>query len=202
MPTHAFGEAIIETSKIHNLFIWYSNSTYCIALESSWNHAFREAIIETSKIHNLFIWYSNSTYCIALESSWKWGWDPFCHSIIVNSVRSSKSVLGKLPYKMEKLKLGIFIDGKNSWWKNKVRVHATLIIYCEYLTTLSIAYTVSHTIFLTLYSVGKLDEQWKKMDKICQYWWKTIEMDENMIDKCMNPQYWWTHSIWCIQCSD
>jgi hypothetical protein len=28
LPTHAFGEAIIETSKIHNLFIQYPNNTY------------------------------------------------------------------------------------------------------------------------------------------------------------------------------
>jgi hypothetical protein len=33
------------------------------------------------------------------------------------------------------------------------------------------------------------------MDKICRYGWKIVEVDENMIDKCMNPQYWWTHSI-------
>jgi hypothetical protein len=26
-----------------------------------------------------------------------------------------------------------------------------------------------------------------KMDKICQYGWKAVEMDENMIDECMNP---------------
>jgi hypothetical protein len=35
LPTHAFGEAIIETSKIHNLFIQYPNDTYFSALESS-----------------------------------------------------------------------------------------------------------------------------------------------------------------------
>jgi hypothetical protein len=35
----------------------------------------------------------------------------------------------------------------------------------------------------------------RKMDKFCQYGWKNVEMDENMIDECMNPQYWWTHSI-------
>jgi hypothetical protein len=35
LPTHAFGEAIIETSKIHNLFIQYPNSTHFSALESS-----------------------------------------------------------------------------------------------------------------------------------------------------------------------
>ena len=39
------------------------------------------------------------------------------------------------------------------------------------------------------YSEGKLDEQWMKMDKICHYGWKIVEMDENMIDECMNPQY-------------
>jgi hypothetical protein len=36
LPPHAFGEAIIETSKIHNLFIQYPNNTYFSALESSW----------------------------------------------------------------------------------------------------------------------------------------------------------------------
>jgi hypothetical protein len=35
LPTHAFEEAIIETSKIHNLFIQYPNNTYFSALESS-----------------------------------------------------------------------------------------------------------------------------------------------------------------------
>jgi hypothetical protein len=33
LPTHAFGEAIIETSKIHNLFIQYPNNTYFSVLE-------------------------------------------------------------------------------------------------------------------------------------------------------------------------
>jgi hypothetical protein len=42
----------------------------------------------------------------------------------------------------------------------------------------------------------------EKMDKNCQYRWKIVEMDENMIDECINPQYWWTHSIWCIQYSE
>jgi hypothetical protein len=28
LPTHAFEEVIIETSKIHNLFIQYPNNTY------------------------------------------------------------------------------------------------------------------------------------------------------------------------------
>jgi hypothetical protein len=36
LPTHAFGEAIIETSKIHNLFIYYTNNTCFSALESSY----------------------------------------------------------------------------------------------------------------------------------------------------------------------
>jgi hypothetical protein len=27
----------------------------------------------------------------------------------------------------------------------------------------------------------------EKMDKICQYGWRTIGMDENMIVECMNP---------------
>jgi hypothetical protein len=35
LPTYAFGEAIIETSKIHNLFIRYPNNTYFSTLESS-----------------------------------------------------------------------------------------------------------------------------------------------------------------------
>ena len=64
-------------------------------------------------------------------------------------------------------------------------------------TTLNTAYTVGHT----LYSVGKLNEKRIKMDKICQYGWKSVEMDENMIAECMNPQYWWTYSICCVQCS-
>jgi hypothetical protein len=33
--THAFGQAIIETSNIHNLFIQYPNNTYFSVLESS-----------------------------------------------------------------------------------------------------------------------------------------------------------------------
>jgi hypothetical protein len=33
--THAFGKAIIETSKIHNLFIQYPNNIYFSALEFS-----------------------------------------------------------------------------------------------------------------------------------------------------------------------
>jgi hypothetical protein len=28
-----------------------------------------------------------------------------------------------------------------------------------------------------------------KMNEICQFGWKTVEMDENMIDECMNSQY-------------
>jgi hypothetical protein len=35
LPTHVFGEAIIETSKIHNLVIQYPNNSYFGALESS-----------------------------------------------------------------------------------------------------------------------------------------------------------------------
>jgi hypothetical protein len=35
LPTHISGEAIIETSKIHNLFIHYPSNTYYSALESS-----------------------------------------------------------------------------------------------------------------------------------------------------------------------
>jgi hypothetical protein len=34
LPTHTFGKAIIETSKIHNLFIKYPNNAYFSALES------------------------------------------------------------------------------------------------------------------------------------------------------------------------
>jgi hypothetical protein len=45
-----------------------------------------------------------------------------------------------------------------------------------------------------------MNNEWK-MDKICQYGWKTVEMDENMIDECINPQYWWTYNICCIWCS-
>jgi hypothetical protein len=35
LPTHVFGQAILQTSKIHNLFIQYPNYTYFSALESS-----------------------------------------------------------------------------------------------------------------------------------------------------------------------
>jgi hypothetical protein len=35
LPTYIIGEAIYETSKIHNLFIQYPNDTYFSALESS-----------------------------------------------------------------------------------------------------------------------------------------------------------------------
>jgi hypothetical protein len=34
LPTHVFGEAILQTSKIHNLLIQYTNNTYFSALES------------------------------------------------------------------------------------------------------------------------------------------------------------------------
>jgi hypothetical protein len=34
-----------------------------------------------------------------------------------------------------------------------------------------------------------MKNEWK-MDKICQRGWKIIEMDENMVDECMKPQYW------------
>jgi hypothetical protein len=34
LPTHIFGEAILQTLKIHNLFIKYPNNTYFSALES------------------------------------------------------------------------------------------------------------------------------------------------------------------------
>jgi hypothetical protein len=34
-PTHVFGEAILQTSKIHNLFIQYPNNTFFNAMESS-----------------------------------------------------------------------------------------------------------------------------------------------------------------------
>jgi hypothetical protein len=34
-----------------------------------------------------------------------------------------------------------------------------------------------------------MNNEWK-IDKICQYGWKIVEMDENMIDECMNPQYY------------
>ena len=34
LPTHTFGEAIIKTSKIHNLFIPYSNNIYILVC---WN---------------------------------------------------------------------------------------------------------------------------------------------------------------------
>jgi hypothetical protein len=35
----------------------------------------------------------------------------------------------------------------------------TIVLSSQGITTLNTAYTVGHTIFLTLYSVGKLDEQ-------------------------------------------
>jgi hypothetical protein len=34
VPTHVLGEAIHQTSKVHNLFIQYPNKTYFSALES------------------------------------------------------------------------------------------------------------------------------------------------------------------------
>jgi hypothetical protein len=36
LSTHVFGEAILQTSKIHNLFIQYPNNTQFSLLESSW----------------------------------------------------------------------------------------------------------------------------------------------------------------------
>jgi hypothetical protein len=33
-----------------------------------------------------------------------------------------------------------------------------------------------------------MNNEWKT-DRICQYGCKTVEMDENMIDECINPQY-------------
>jgi hypothetical protein len=44
---------------------------------------------------------------------------------------------------------------------------------------------VGHTIFSTLYSVGKLDENGMKNEKMSM-WMKTVEMDENVIDECAN----------------
>jgi hypothetical protein len=35
LPTHVFGEGILQTSKIHNLFIQSPNNTYFNVLESS-----------------------------------------------------------------------------------------------------------------------------------------------------------------------
>jgi hypothetical protein len=35
MPPHIFGEAIIETSNTHNLFLQYSNTTYSSVLDLS-----------------------------------------------------------------------------------------------------------------------------------------------------------------------
>jgi hypothetical protein len=35
LPIHIFGEAIIDTSKIHNIFIHYPNNKYFSALKSS-----------------------------------------------------------------------------------------------------------------------------------------------------------------------
>jgi hypothetical protein len=77
----------------------------------------------------------------------------------------------------------------------------TKILARSGLTALNTTYTMGHTIFLTLYSIGKLDEKWMKMDKNLSIWMKIVEMNENVIYKCMNPQYWWTHSICCMQCS-
>jgi hypothetical protein len=39
LPTHVFEEAILKTSKLHNLFIQYPNNTYFIMLESFENGA-------------------------------------------------------------------------------------------------------------------------------------------------------------------
>jgi hypothetical protein len=33
------------------------------------------------------------------------------------------------------------------------------------------------------------------MDKICQYGWKTVEMDENMIEECMKPTVYAVFSV-------
>jgi hypothetical protein len=61
------------------------------------------------------------------------------------------------------------------------------MVFVSINATLNTTYIVGHTIFSTLYSVDKLDEQWMKNGKFCQYGWKLIEMDENMIDERMNP---------------
>jgi hypothetical protein len=50
LPTHAFGEAIIETSKIDNLFIQHPNNTYF-----SWNPP-----ENGGKTHKIFVHFYNS----------------------------------------------------------------------------------------------------------------------------------------------
>jgi hypothetical protein len=51
LPTHAFGEAIIEILKIHNLFIQYPNNIYFSALESS---------CYGEKTHKIFFHFNNN----------------------------------------------------------------------------------------------------------------------------------------------
>jgi hypothetical protein len=49
MPTHVFEEAILQTSKIHNLFTQYPNNKYFSALEFVENG---------EKIHKFFYYFN------------------------------------------------------------------------------------------------------------------------------------------------
>jgi hypothetical protein len=51
MPTYAFAEAIIETSKIHNLFIQYPNNTFLVR----WN-----PLENGNKTNEVFFHFNNS----------------------------------------------------------------------------------------------------------------------------------------------
>jgi hypothetical protein len=50
LPTHTFGEAIIETSKIYNLFIQYPNNILV-----HWN-----PLENGNKIHKIFFHFNNN----------------------------------------------------------------------------------------------------------------------------------------------
>jgi hypothetical protein len=58
MPTHAFEEAVIQNSKIQNLFIRYLKNTCFGVLESSWkwDKIYKELVILTTKISRPFWW--------------------------------------------------------------------------------------------------------------------------------------------------
>jgi hypothetical protein len=55
MPTYTFEEAIIKTSRIHNLLIQYPDNKYFSALESFWKwkqDTFKNKIIMINSVHN------------------------------------------------------------------------------------------------------------------------------------------------------
>jgi hypothetical protein len=63
VPTHIFGEAIIETSKIHNSFIQYPNNTHFNAFESFQN---------LDKTHEIFYHFNNNKYYQQLKVIVHW----------------------------------------------------------------------------------------------------------------------------------